>query len=217
MSPLAGGHAVGHAGAGGVNGSVPVQVMASDPFLRAGVTALLRDSQEVALDSGDERAVLVIAVDTVDDGAVDLLTAAREVNRLGVVLLAGSVDSSGVRKAVDAGVCGVLRRREATLAHLISAIRAASTGVATMPPDLLGELFGQRGGSGADAGPAPVLSGREQAVLRMLADGRDTAEIARSLTYSVRTVTDIVHNIVRRLGLRNRAHAVAFALKEKLI
>jgi len=206
-----------------VNGSVPVQVMASDPFLRAGVTALLRDSQEVALDSGDERAVLVIAVDTVDNGAVDLLTAAREVNRLGVVLLAGSVDSCGVRKAVDAGVCGVLRRREATLPHLISAIRAASTGVATMPPDLLGELFGQRAGSGADgadgadAKPAPVLSGREQAVLRMLADGRDTAEIARSLTYSVRTVTDIVHNIVRRLGLRNRAHAVAFALKERLI
>lgn len=111
----------------------------------------------------------------------------------------------------------VAHARLATLAHLISAIRAASTGVAMMPPDLLGELFGRNGESAAAAKPVPALSGREQAVLRMLADGRDTAEIARSLTYSVRTVTEFVHNVVRRLGLRNRAHAVAFALKEGLI
>jgi DNA-binding NarL/FixJ family response regulator len=139
--------------------------------------------------------------------------------RSSVVLLATMVDADGLRKAVEAGVGGVLRRREASTPHLVSAIRAVSSGVTTMPPDLLGNLFEQLRGreSVAVEENRQVLSSREVAVLRMLADGNETAEIAKALTYSVRTVTDIVSNVVRRLRLRNRAHAVAFALKEGLI
>ncbi|MEV4318160.1 response regulator transcription factor [Actinocrispum sp. NPDC049592] len=200
-----------------MDGSVPVKVVASDQFLAAGVTAVLRESHAVELDVADLPAVLLVAVDSVDDNAVDLLAGAKDEKWLGVVLLAGSVNPAGLRRAVDAGVCGVLRRRTATVPHLISTIRAASTGVATMPPDLLGEVFQLGNGSPAEEGPATLLTSREQAVLRLLADGQDTAEIARQLTYSVRTVTEIVHNVVHRLRLRNRAHAVAFALKEGLI
>ena len=54
-------------------------------------------------------------------------------------------------------------------------------------------------------------------MLRMVADGHETVEIARALAYSPRTVTSIVHDITHRLRLRNRAHAVAFALREGLI
>ncbi|MQA85396.1 MAG: DNA-binding response regulator, partial [Streptosporangiales bacterium] len=44
-----------------------------------------------------------------------------------------------------------------------------------------------------------------------------TAEIARALAYSERTVKNIIHDITTRLQLRNRAHAVAYAVREGLI
>jgi len=61
------------------------------------------------------------------------------------------------------------------------------------------------------------LSERELEVLRLVADGCDTAEIARRLCYSDRTVKNIIHDVVTRLQLRNRSHAVAYALREGLI
>jgi DNA-binding NarL/FixJ family response regulator len=64
---------------------------------------------------------------------------------------------------------------------------------------------------------APELSTREVAVLRLLADGFDTAEVARALCWSERTVKNAVHDITTRLRLRNRTHAVAYALRRGLI
>jgi DNA-binding NarL/FixJ family response regulator len=61
------------------------------------------------------------------------------------------------------------------------------------------------------------LTGREIAVLRLVADGLDTGEIAQTLSYSERTIKNVLHDITTRLHLRNRAHAVAYALREGLI
>jgi DNA-binding NarL/FixJ family response regulator len=65
-------------------------------------------------------------------------------------------------------------------------------------------------------GPAG-LSEREIDVLRMLAEGHDTAAIANSLAYSDRTIKNIIHDVTVRLNLRNRSHAVAYAVKSGLI
>jgi DNA-binding NarL/FixJ family response regulator len=54
-------------------------------------------------------------------------------------------------------------------------------------------------------------------VLRLIADGFDTREIASKLSYSERTVKNVLHGITTRLRLRNRAHAVAYALRNGLI
>jgi DNA-binding NarL/FixJ family response regulator len=61
------------------------------------------------------------------------------------------------------------------------------------------------------------LTERELSVLRLLADGHDTAEVGRQLFYSERTVKNIVHDVTSRLDLRNRTHAVAYALRQGLI
>jgi DNA-binding NarL/FixJ family response regulator len=61
------------------------------------------------------------------------------------------------------------------------------------------------------------LTEREVSVVRLLAEGYDTAEIARRLYYSERTVKNIIHDITSRLELRNRTHAVAYAIREGLI
>jgi DNA-binding NarL/FixJ family response regulator len=62
-----------------------------------------------------------------------------------------------------------------------------------------------------------VLTDREIKVLKLLADGQDTAEVGRRLFYSERTVKNIVHDVTSRLNLRNRTQAVAYALRQGLI
>jgi DNA-binding NarL/FixJ family response regulator len=62
-----------------------------------------------------------------------------------------------------------------------------------------------------------VLSDRELAVLRLLAEGSDTVEIGETLGYSERTVKNIVHDVLMKTNCRNRTHAVALATREGLI
>jgi DNA-binding NarL/FixJ family response regulator len=61
------------------------------------------------------------------------------------------------------------------------------------------------------------LDGREREVLRLIADGLGTVEIAKRLNYSERTVKNILHRLLTRMNLRNRAHAVAYALGNGLL
>ena len=61
------------------------------------------------------------------------------------------------------------------------------------------------------------LSDREVDVLRLVAEGYDTGEIARRLAFSERTIKSVLHDVTTRLQLRNRAHAVAFAVREGFI
>ena len=61
------------------------------------------------------------------------------------------------------------------------------------------------------------LSAREVEVLRLVARGCDTREIAAQLCYSERTVKNVLHDITSRYQLKNRSHAVAYALREGLI
>ena len=64
---------------------------------------------------------------------------------------------------------------------------------------------------------AAYLSGRDLAVLRLLAEGQSTANIAVALAYSESTIKNVIHDLVRNLGARNRAHAVAMAIRGGLI
>ena len=88
--------------------------------------------------------------------------------------------------------------------------------------DLLGRLMQQVARLQRDAlaprGLTPVgMSKRELHVLRLVADGHATSHIARELAYSERTVKNILHDVTTRLQLRNRAQAVAYAVREGLI
>ena len=54
-------------------------------------------------------------------------------------------------------------------------------------------------------------------MLRLLADGCTTSEIARELCYSERTIKNAIQAFTSRLQLRNRSHAVAYAVRQGLI
>ena len=203
---------------------IAVVVVAGDPVSQAGVAAQLREWPEVRVVAADdeEARVAVVVADEVHDEATRMIRAAQRQSRLRVVLVATSLDDRALLAAVEAGACGLLRRSEATPVALVGAIRVAAAGDGTIPPDLLGRLLRQverlqrqvlapRGLNFAG------LNKREVEVLRLVADGLDTGEIAQHLSYSERTIKNVIHDVTTRLQLRNRSQAVAYALREGLI
>lgn len=104
--------------------------------------------------------------------------------------------------------------RDVTAACVASCVRAATHG-ASVPPELLSQLPPL--GAEAPAGAAPQLSDREFEVLRLLADGESTRGIATQLSYSERTVKNIVRDLLVKLNGKTRAHAVALATRHGVI
>ena len=204
---------------------IPVCVSAPDPLSRAGTISQLRASGDVALIEDDvltDEGVALVVADEVDAEAVRTVRGLRRRGIDRVALLVGRLDDKGLLAAVEAGVAGVIRRSEATPHNLLSVIRSVASGEGALPPDLLGRLLGQVGQLQRQVlAPRGLtfsgLTERELSVLRLLADGHDTAEVGRLLFYSDRTVKNIVHDVTSRLDLRNRTHAVAYALRQGLI
>jgi DNA-binding NarL/FixJ family response regulator len=204
---------------------IPVAVRASDPLSRAGIASQLRRAQGFAVVADDEPPEDTVALVVTDEVAPEVLAEMRALRARGVrriVLLVSRVDDRSLLAAAEAGVTGVIRRSEATAGNLTAAIRSAAAGEGTLPPDLLGRLLRQVGQLQRQVlSPRGLtfsgLTEREAAVLRLLADGCDTAEVGRRLFYSERTVKNIIHDVTSRLELRNRAHAVAYAIREGLI
>jgi DNA-binding NarL/FixJ family response regulator len=196
---------------------IPVYLHATDLVSKAGLASQLRPRPEVLLIEEAELAraqVGVVVCDTVGDETVQVLRALRA--------RATEVDDGGLVAAVEVGVAGVVRRSEATPERLVAVIRAAAAGDGSVPPDLLGRLLTQIGQLQRTVlGPRGLtftgLTEREIQVLRLVADGFDTTEIATRLSYSPRTVKNVLHDVTSRLQLRNRSHAVAYALRHGLI
>ncbi|WP_328345714.1 response regulator transcription factor [Micromonospora sp. NBC_00421] len=194
-----------------------VNVVATDPVLEAGVTSAMLGCPDITVVTTRERAaVTVLVVDQLGQDALDTVRAVRAgADRPEVVLVVPEVEPAEALWAIAAGARGLLRRREATAERLTRTVLAAGEGDCTVSPDMLDRLLA------APTVPAGTLasniSDRERAVLRLLADGRETGEIAQELCYSTRTVTSVVHDITRRFRLRNRAHAVAFALRAGML
>jgi DNA-binding NarL/FixJ family response regulator len=207
------------------NEQIPVIVCAEDPLSRVGIVSQLRRAHGFTIGSADdppEGAVALVVADSMTDDVAAELRALRGRGVARLVLLVARVDDRDLLAAVEAGASGVLRRTEATAGNLAAAIRSAAAGEGTLSPDLLGRLLHQVGQLQRQVlTPRGLtfsgLTERETSVLRLLAQGHDTAEVGRQLFYSERTVKNIIHDVTSRLDLRNRAHAVAYAIREGLI
>ena len=202
-----------------------VTVHAADPVSQFGITAQLRAHPDFLVGedpAGTDPDVAVVVTDAVDERAGCAIRALRRQQSTRIVVVAGQLDDRGLLEAIEAGACCFLRRDETRAETLGAAVRRAHHGDASMPPDLLGRLLGQVSQTQQQVlGPRGLsfsaLTKRETEVLRLLADGNSTAEVARELIYSERTVKNVLADITRRLNLRNRTHAVAFALRQGLI
>jgi DNA-binding NarL/FixJ family response regulator len=204
---------------------VPLGLYAQDPILEAGVRSHLRPRPEVELlDPSDEEraAVALVVVDRLDDEAVRLLRRLQRSSTVRVGLMIGHLEHNVLRTTVECGVAAVVRRSEASQDRLISMITALARGEGVLPGDLLGRLLDQVGRLQRKVlDPRGLtlstLTAREAEMLRLVAEGLDTAEIALKTAYSERTVKNVLHDVVTRFNLRNRAHAVGYVMRNGLI
>ena len=204
---------------------IPVAVLAGDPLSRAGIVSQLRTGHGFTVVDDDDPpagAVALIVSDELDDDVAARVRGLRARGVTRILVLVTRVDDRALLTAAEAGICGVVRRAEATAHNLALALRTAAAGEGTLPPDLLGRLLRQVGHLQRQVlSPRGLtltgLTEREANVLRLLADGCDTTEVGRQLFYSERTVKNIIHDVTSRLELRNRTHAVAYAIREGLI
>ncbi|KQR16292.1 response regulator transcription factor [Cellulomonas sp. Leaf334] len=200
-----------------------IGVQGGDPLTRAGLRSMLGELHDLEATSGDGHVDIgLVVLDAVTPQGIAALHQLSAVPGVRVVVLLGEVSTEAVALAVQAGAVGLLRRREVTAESLGHLLRSVAAGEAVIPPDLLAALMPRPGAAGPTT-TAPrllamaTLTDRERDVLRMLGDGSDTREIARAMSYSERTVKTIIQDITRRFGLRNRSHAVAYAVRQGLI
>jgi DNA-binding NarL/FixJ family response regulator len=204
---------------------IPVRVWARDPISLAGLTSALVCRPELKIveaDRGVRARVALIAADTLDDVVLSMLRELKVQGCARTVLVVSALTDDDVLAVVDAGVCAVVWRWEATATWLSQVVTKAAAGQPALPADVLSRLLKQIARLNRQVlSPRGLslngLSAREADVLRLAADGFDTVEIAQKLAYSARTVTNVFHDITCRYQLRNRTHAVAYAIREGLI
>ena len=203
---------------------IEVFISACDPVSREGIIGQLRGHPVTAVEERDLNTgvVALVVVDEVDDSTAQQIRALRRRGMEKIVVMATRVEDAGLLAAVEAGATGFLRRSQSTAARLVETLRTAASGDGALPPDLLGRLMDQVGRLQRQVlNPRGLnftgLTDREVKVLKLLADGFDTVEVGHQLFLSERTVKNIVHDMTSRLNLRNRTHAVAYALRQGLI
>ena len=219
-----------------------VFVVEHHPIFRRGLAECLRPLEPVAqvseaADVGDAQghpefaAADLVFVDHELPGAGGMLRELADAPATDVIVLLARADDD-VFDAVQAGAIGFLSKDTLTPDALAGAVHAAASGATVIAPGLLAGLAHRRStGSGASGGAGEPgmrraerehdgvgwLTTREQQVLSLIAEGHPTREVAARLCYSERTVKNVLHDVVTKLGARSRSQAVAHAVRDGLI
>ena len=207
-----------------VETAVTVAVMATEPLVAEGAAAYLRTYPgitPVAADRLDRASVVLVIADRVGEGTLAALQRVAELvpdREMRFVLVCDDIREPQLLRALNWGLVSVLPRQETDYERIARALVNAMDGKVELPVDAHGWLeerirLVQREVLAPHDLTTAGLYTREVEVLRLLAEGVDTLEIARRLNYSVRTVRNIIHGLLTRMKLRTRAHAVAYALR----
>ena len=199
-------------------------------LVRAGMRSLLRDieSVEVVGEAADGAQALALAererpdvvlLDIAMKGMNGLEAAARfrELHPgIKVIILSMHASEEYVLQALRAGAAAYLIKDSAT-AELEIALRSVMRGETYLSPAISRQVvegYVQRVGAGAGEDP---LTPRQREVLKRIAEGRSTKEIAFELGLSVKTVETHRAQIMERLGIRDVAGLVRYAMRTGLV
>jgi DNA-binding NarL/FixJ family response regulator len=174
------------------------------------------DGVRSAWEDPDLFAADLVIVDHAMAGGQDFVGAVKEATGAPVVVCSSLATEETALQALQAGAVGVLRKDTLTTEALASAVRAASSGTGVVTSELLRNILdGLSPTNGKQA--VARLTDREQQVLSLIAAGHPTREVAQQLCYSERTVKNVLHDVVTKMGARSRSQAVAHAVREGLI
>jgi DNA-binding NarL/FixJ family response regulator len=208
-------------------GVTRVLVLADAPVLRRGLAGMIAETagmQSVGA-PGEPRRALVLAESARPDAVVvelgsgrgETLNACRDLRRrfprIAIVAVATSEDPAVVNEALAAGVRGyLLMNTSATL--LGWAVLAARAGRTVVDPQIR-RVEGGSAPVARELTPEVPLTRRESDVLDELVLGQSNRKIGENLFISEDTVKSHVKAILRKLGARDRAHAVSLVLKAR--
>jgi DNA-binding NarL/FixJ family response regulator len=137
-----------------------------------------------------------------------------------VVVLTISADDEDVMSAVMAGACGYLLK-DSTIQDLIAGIRAAAQGESLISPQIAAKVLQRLRSHSTNEDAAETiraeLSDRELEVLKLIANGKDNAQIARDLFISPKTVKNHISNILMKLQIENRIQAAVYAVRSGIV
>ncbi|MGY1718075.1 LuxR C-terminal-related transcriptional regulator [Blastococcus sp. SYSU DS0552] len=208
-------------------GVTRVLVLADAPVLRRGLVGMIDETagMQVVGAPGEPRRALVLAESARPDAVVvelgsgrsATLTACRDLRRrfprTAIVAVATSEDAAVVNEALAAGIRGyLLMNTSATL--LGWAILAARAGRTVVDPQIR-RVEGGSAPVGRELTPEVPLTRRESDVLDELVLGQSNRKIGENLFISEDTVKSHVKAILRKLGARDRAHAVSLVLSAR--
>lgn len=190
--------------------------LASEPDIRV-VAEAGTGSETMELLRRHRADVLVLDIGLPDANGIDVARQVREAHReVGIVALSGYSDRVFVEESLKAGMQGYVVK-SAGIEELVQAIRTVAGGQRFLCAEVTGLLTARMSGAPSVAPPMTVLGRREQEILRLLAGGLRSAQIARELGIAPATVEVHRRNIKRKLGLNSTADLTRYAVREGLV
>jgi DNA-binding NarL/FixJ family response regulator len=212
---------------------VDVLVLDDHSIFRTGVATCLggmEDVESVAEAASVEEArsnpalteADVVVLDHTLAGGIDFIKQLSVSSDAHVIVCSSASHEEELLAVAHAGASGYLAKNTLTPEALAAGVRAAANGMGVMAPELLASLLRgiarvSREVLEPNGFSTSRLTKREQEVLRLVAEGNPTREVARRLCYSERTIKNVIHDIVTKLNARTRSQAVANAVRAGLI
>ncbi|WP_460520762.1 response regulator [Humibacter antri] len=207
---------------------ITVVVVDDHPFFRDGMVRGLTQSGRIRVvgDAGDGREGLAMMAELKPDVAVVdyqmpgldgihvVQAAVRDGLDARILLVSAITDPSIVYAALEAGAAGYISK-EAPRAEIVAAVADVAAGRTVVPPALAAGLVGEiRLRKNSDG---PILSERELQVLQGFARGLSIPQIAEELFLGASTVKTHAARLYEKLGVSDRAAAVAEGMRRKLV
>ncbi|PKW16315.1 response regulator transcription factor [Saccharopolyspora spinosa] len=202
--------------------TVRVALHATDELTRVSLASCIIQDRRLSLTETADADVVVIVQETTGSHTMEALRSLSSGAAKHFLLIVDGNWRPYVSTAVQHGVRAILWRARFSPSSFLHTIHAVSNGDGVLPLSLQGTLLNELQRVQRDVlRPRDLtmcgLSTREVDVLQLISEGFDLKEIAQKLAYSERTIKNILYQVMARYGLRNRTHAVSFAIRSGLI